>query len=347
MKKLPDDYRLRQWRIASTRHKQNARQQKTHRRKPPKPKSSPRKPRHERRQFRSLSGYQIIPAPKQIVMHPRDIHKTARFIQKLRGKTNRNLFIDFFKTDFLSALGAVYLYSEIDRIQSQSGVTIKLRSKAGSQVRNALRNTGILALCGDTEMPDRGMLPIIRGERDEGLPDITKYLMKTALLNRQLEINNQDYAEWLVNKAIGEAMLNVGYHAYPDRTDRRFWWAIAAIISNQLHIALCDRGVGIPETLRTKSWFSPILETLSVGSDDGKIIRSAMQYTRSSRHHPGGGLGSRDIQNLVLEMGKGQLTIVRGRGYYRLQGEGGRDPSKNIGHNVGGTFILWRIPLQH
>lgn len=139
-------------------------------------------------------------------------------------------------------------------------------------------------------------------------------------------------------------MLNVGYHAYP-RTEKEqcFWWIMAEIIDEKFYIVLCDRGVGIPSTLKTHG-LPGLMKEFLLGQDDAKMIKTAMKYTRSSRNRSGGGLGSRDIQALVLEK-QGKLTIISGRGFYSLEGESKAEKATEMKQDVRGTLIQWEIPF--
>ena len=335
MKKLPDDYRLRQRRITNNWIRENKKQRK----------------KRGRARRRYISGFEIISAPHSFAMIPENIDEVIRFIGNLskKGEAGEKVTIDFSNTQFMSALGAVYIHSAINNIQGVSkGATVRIRTETVSspQVWLALKNTGLFQLCGSSIEPDPDFLPIIQGQDDDHLPIITKYLMNTALFREQLGTTNQHYVERLVSKAIGEAMLNVKYHAYPGNKGTDFWWITAAIIREELHIALCDRGVGIPQTLLKKGWFKPLKKKLIPGVDDAEMIKEAMEYTRSSRKVKGVGLGSRDIQELVLDKGSGHLTIISGMGHYHLQGNKDEIPTK-IGYDVNGTLIQWRIPLQH
>lgn len=332
MKKIPTNYRLRQKRIEIDRIKRRNRHARHRTIRPS------RTPDHE------------IVAPQSIALLPRQVDSVVLFVRKLSSKAlgNSKVVINFSNTKRISALGAVYLYSEIDRVQMKLSVKIRIRGVSVKQVRYALRMTGIFKLCGHPDPPADTTIPIFRGKGDHRLDDITQYLMDTALLANQLGIDNWDHAERLANKAIGEAMLNVKYHAYRPDENHDFWWVTATILDDELHVALCDRGVGIPKTLPEKAWFKKFAKTLKLGIDDAKMIKEAMEYTRSSRQtRQGVGLGSRDIQALISEQGRGQLTIISGAGHYRLQAQDGKahETARKIRYDVAGTLIQWRIPL--
>lgn len=338
MKKLPKDYLLRQERIEYDRLK----------RKEKKEEKKKRRPRHRDHRPVGISGYEIIGAPEYLALTPEQSDEIILFARELERKSvaGKKMVIDFSKTKLVHALGAVYLYSEIDRAIMKASV-IRIQGISKKQVRDALRITGILTLCGYPAPPAGFHIPVIRGKDDDHLHEIVEYLMNTALIQEELNTTDPDYAERLVNKAVSEAMLNVKQHAYPESGPSDFWWATAAILDSNLHIALCDRGVGIPKTLAEKGKFKAILAALKPGSGDDEMIKAAMEYTRSSRRIRGGGLGSLDIQQLVLDAHEGHLTIISGKGYYQLQGKNNDQMAKKIGYDVTGTLIQWQIPLHH
>ena len=331
MKKLPKDYRLRQKRIEHALLKRKRKQ----------------RTRYQASQFIRISGHERIRAPECLTLTPGYADEVIRFVHELGRKATaiKKMVIDFSKTKLVHALGAVYLYSEIDRAQMNKSV-IRIQGISELQVRDALGITGILEKCGHSAPPDSSHIPVLKGKDDDHLHMIVNYLMGIALFQKQLVNTNPDDAERLVSKAIGEAMLNVKQHAYPQDEPNDFWWTTATIFENNLHIALCDRGMGIPKTLVNKSWFKKALSALKPDSGDAEMIEAAMEYTRSSREGHGGGLGSRDIQQLVLDAHEGHLTIISGKGYYRLRGKNNDQIAQKIGYDVAGTLIHWQIPLH-
>lgn len=341
MKKLPSDYFVRQRRITADRFERD------HRKK----KRSKRKTRNRPQRF---FNYEIVTAPRELILFPEQADEVIQFIGHLNNLTNKGkkILIDFSQTSFISVLSSVYLYSEIDNILREHGKTIvKIMSTSmDSLVRSTLRDSGLFELCGNFVELRGDRLRIFRGLDDEKLSEITDYFVGTSNFDGRLNPHGQDYSEWLANKAIGEAMLNVKQHAYPEHEEEnRFWWATAEIIHGTLHLALCDRGVGIPRTLSNKSWFKSILEAIKHGSDS-EMIKEAMIYTRSSRPGvTGGGLGSRDIQDLILKSKDGHLTIISGKGYYRLESriDGSTEEAIEIGRDINGTLIQWEIPLKN
>ena len=288
-------------------------------------------------------------APEHLSFFSETADETIRFNNRIRSAVDRKsrVLLDFSRTVELTAAGLVYLYSEIEDIRAkfgQSAVRINVKNVPRA-TKWALRESGILDLTNGGPQPRGEMLPIATGEDDQGLVNIVDYLIGQAISGRHLGAINIDQAEQLTGSAIEEAMLNVKYHAYPNQGEKR-WWLTSAILDAQLFIALCDRGVGIPETLPTKGWFEQIRRLLPM-DDDAHMIKAAMEYARSSQSEKSRrGLGTRDIQRLVLEQHSGRLTIVSGKGHYRLSGKSGKETATALREDVGGTVIQWTIPMQ-
>lgn len=294
-------------------------------------------------------GQIIYEAPDSLSLFPETANETIKFIRQIgsNAKKRHRAVIDFSKTKQITAAGAVYLYSEIDGIHNRIGRgAIRMNFSGIAQpIKRILRESGLIKLIHGDQEPTGNMLPIISGKDDDHIQKIVNYLINKAVLDQQLGGISVEHAEQLFGGAIGEAMLNVKYHAYPNQ-DKNLWWLTCAIFDTQLWIAFCDRGVGIPNTLPRHSWFEKIRKVAPL-NDDAKMIQAAMEYARTSKEESQGrGLGSKDIQQLVLDHKRGHLTIVSGLGHYRLSGENEREETKALNADVGGTVIQWAIPMQ-
>ena len=294
-------------------------------------------------------GWIIHKSPDRLSLFPETASETIQFIRSISNNRDEQhkVIIDFSSTKQVTAASAVYLYSEIDRIHKKYGegaIRFDLSGVTPS-LKDALRESGLIKLVHGDQEPRGRMLPIISGKDDDHIEKIVDYLIKEAVDRRQLIKINLGHAEQLFIRAIGEAMLNVKHHAYPGQ-DENSWWLTCSVFDEQLWIAFCDRGVGIPKTLPRQSWFKKIMKVGFLNEDD-KMIQAAMEYTRTSKEErQGRGRGSKDIQQLVLDSRRGHLTIVSGSGHYRLSGENATEDTKKLNADVGGTVIQWAIPIQ-
>lgn len=340
MKKIPKDYRLRQARIIAKRFRR------THK------KFTKRHRQISRQRIRAKAlKRELLSAPETLAFFPDTTEATIRFINKIRKaiQNQNNVLIDFSATKQLTAAGAVYLHSEIDLLQTQNSASIHIDlQSATGWLRPYLRDCGLLGLTQGGPQPTGQGLPIISGNSDVSIQEITlrviEFLIAEARFFQQIADGNIAQAQQLAYSAITEALLNVRQHAYPDSSEYH-WWLTAAIVNEKLFIALCDRGIGIPKTLAEKGWLGRIKALVT--DDDGELIKKAMEYTRTSvADSSGRGLGTQDIQKLILEQKKGRLTIVSGKGHYQLSGENKGTNAATIKDDVNGTVIQWSISLQ-
>ena len=347
MKKLPKDHLSRQKRIIADRVKRR-------RRRRPSYKKSKKAQKHyitspKRDWPPKLPGRERLFAPKHLSLYAETANETIQFVSSIKKAVNdgSKLLLDLSKLEYISAAGAVYLYSEIDCIQNEyKPTTVRIdRRTLKNQPRYVIWEFGILNLANGSAMPTGEVLPVISGKDNEYIKEIIDYLFTKAHLERQLTNVTVAEAEHLASSAIMEAMLNVKYHAYPHQTEKH-WWFTATILEDELYIAICDRGVGIPETLPREGWGERLR---GVVGDDSKMIQAAMRYTRTSRKKGGAGYGTRDIQRLILKQRQGHLTIISGKGHYRLScdehGEE-KETTNQISNDVNGTVIQWTISLQ-
>ena len=342
MRKLPEDYRLRQLRAFRKRLRQE------------------RKTRSPRRRKRFIHGgidrrrTTVRPAPETVSLGSEFVHDTITFLENVsatlhKGSASVRVVLDFSPTTMITASGAVYLYSEIQRATTAYGwKSISIRhSDCTPFVYSQLQNSGLLRIANGTPAP-RGRMPILAGQRNDQLEEVVKYVMAEAFASQGLA-DDVDFgrAEMIVGRAISEAMLNVQHHAYPNGPATRRWWLAATIINGTFYVAFCDRGVGMPTTLRTPKWH----HRLGIHArHDAELIRDAMVYARSSKREHGRGYGTKDIQELVRELSRearrgGSLRIVSGQGTYRFRAENEVEELGKLDVNVHGTLIQWAMPL--
>lgn len=102
-----------------------------------------------------------------MTLFPKDADNVIKFVRELRRtiSSGNKQVLNFSKTTRISTLGAVYLYSEIDRtISTGSSVRIKSLGTSNRQIRTTLKSTGILQLCGHQIAPkNEAGLTIIKG----------------------------------------------------------------------------------------------------------------------------------------------------------------------------------------
>jgi two-component sensor histidine kinase len=165
-----------------------------------------------------------------------------------------------------------------------------------------------------------------------------------------------------LNSALGEAMSNVAFHAYPDdKTESvdptlHIWWVSASAdrTARVLRVVIHDQGASIPATLPERSWFKALnsiasLETISrevpyLYPRDAHYIEYAMGVGNSQTKQAGRGEGLPQMRELLDICGGGSLTILS-RGGVCCYTPNGPLRSQALPTPVDGTFIEWEMHL--
>ncbi|WP_317847477.1 ATP-binding protein [Pseudomonas sp. HTZ2] len=348
MKLKPDDYLLRQRRIAGYRAASRLRG----------------KARASRRADDQRVRPEPVVAPKEIGLFNRNVQaELAIFLKSLRKAclAHKAVRIIFAKTEKVNCCGALLMLAEIDRLSRslQGKCTLTCGYPKDKTVEKAFQQIGLLSLLG-------------RQHRLE----ITKEDTTVANWRYASDVSvNQASADSLMKviraqvpagymklvSGVGEAMDNAVHHAYirprGDQlsgiaaADERRWWVFAEVLEGWLHVAFCDLGLGIPVTLPEK-WAEQIqdilrLTTLSEGKRDRNMIRRALELgrTRTKQTHRGKGL-QRNILRAAEDLG-GRLDVYSNMGAvgFDFRSKPPKHKESAYAESIQGTVIQWSVPL--
>lgn len=159
-----------------------------------------------------------------------------------------------------------------------------------------------------------------------------------------------------LSRAIDEAMLNAGQHAYPlgslnDHPEKGRWWLAGHVNkrSGELMVMFCDLGVGIPRTLPKRYPIELILAALSyvpgIRPNDAEMIQAGMTIGRTRTKEENRGKGLNDLRRFIDESGIGELHIFSRKGHFHYK-PGHEEKLRNSDTSVGGTLIQWSVPLK-
>ena len=207
MKKLPEDYKLRQNRIAKKRL--SCRKKKI--------KSMRGTSSNHVMDLAHISSREAIKAPRIIAFYPKHAEETIQFVKSIsKACSEKKVVLDFSSTEIITAAGVVYLFSELQLLREKSekkAVIINEDDRIGQNVRGALRESGLLKLVNGQPQPTGRVLPVTYGKDDENVEEILEFLIEKAVIHQRLGTANPVEAEKLAGQAIREAMLNVKHHA--------------------------------------------------------------------------------------------------------------------------------------
>lgn len=307
---------------------------------------------------RYIQGGIAIIAPKTISLYDQaSFEKTVEFADKIVGTWEthrRTVSIDFSGTEMVGASAALYLHARLSVISRMANNRdIFKRIRTNSKIAHNLDSTEFL------EFSDRpanvknispGVLPITSNSGQQA-KDIVK-ILDDAFYEGRLDKLHATRA--LIHVAVSEAMLNVIQHAYPDENTPEIkklgkrWWMIGQKFKNQLFLALCDTGEGIPKTIaKNEMWEQlKLIATKYVGKGaDCSLIKAAMELGESGSDRSGRGEGLHQQLEYVAKNPHGVLWIFSNHGLYSYDSSNGRDTMRDHKKSVCGTIIQWNVSL--
>jgi hypothetical protein len=324
----------------------------------------------------SVFGIPIITAPPLLCIYidDGDLNKyevTLNFVKRLHSlKDGTKHYISFRNTHRIGAAALLLIYSALEDCIKERGCSISYIPPDSPDVRRQLKSLYIpklLANSGiDYSLSDSEHLPIISGSSNKYIDEVVDHI-KERIYDDELD----DEKESIFGSAVTETVDNVDLHAYPSLDTRiKKWWLVCSVINNQLFLAIYDKGVGIPTTIRGKRDILnrlknslPILsrfkERLSSemsdeeatellrkpgGLSDAESIFLSMMSNVSSTHEDKHGQGSKSIKALVDENERGKLWIFSSEGLYVKESQGGGNVIE-LPSSMNGTLVQWNINL--
>lgn len=365
MKKAPDVNKNNAVALANRRHELSIRRKKSHYGK--NKKSTSRE---------TILGIPIIAAPRSLCIYidDGDLNKYEDALNFVRQIHNLNdgtkYYISFRDTRRIGAAAMLLMYSALEDCIKERGCRFSYIPPDNQNVRRRLKSQYIPKLLANSEinysLSDCEELPIISGFSNKYTDEVVDHI-KDRIYDHKLD----DEKESIFGSAVTETVDNVDLHAYP-RIDTHIkkWWLVCSVIDNQLFLAIYDKGVGIPTTIRGKRDILnrvkssiPILSKFQErirsevtdqeatellrkpgGVSDAEAILLSMTSNISSTHEDKHGQGSKSIKALIDENEQGKLWIFSNKGLYVKESQGGGNVIE-LPSSMNGTLIQWNINL--
>lgn len=282
----------------------------------------------------------------------RDIHRAA-----LRDRKHVSLVFD--NTQTIRPAALLLLLAEIHRCRMIHGRDAVVGNYPhNKRIERMLEDTGFFGLLNvaarNVTRSRKPPVEYIKFRSDNKLDSAEPKRLREELLGQQITMHPK--ARTRLYRAITEAMINVGQHAYPQYAARTHptrgrWWVAGQVNKRkgELLITFCDLGVGIPETLPKIYTWERIRSALSllpgVNPNDGEMVQAGMTIGRSQTREIHRGRGLNDLRSLIDQAGAGELHIFSRKGKY-LYSPGHPEVVENYNVSMGGTLINWSVPLR-
>ncbi len=318
-----------------------------------------KKIRKEKNKASSGSEEIELTLPSKFDLHGNQ-NETIKLIQRLHQTNNyknkynlTSLKFDDIKEINLSS--ALILASEIDvwnkkiqgRIQSN-------HEQWDAKIRLLLQEMGLFKLL---KLPS---IPVVENPLEKNTVFLQFLVSKTSdgqLAKKMREKIEEVLGRDLENKvhlygSISEAFTNVIQHAYGKRERSPYWWIATAYHKDkeQITVALYDRGVGIPKTMKTFPRWRLLKEEYF--KNDAALIAIAMRSSfdnknnRTNTGQENRGKGLKELLSFIKE--RGTLTIISGKGYCTFEHKNEKLQTieqKKMSYNLSGTLIEWNLNL--
>jgi hypothetical protein len=119
---------------------------------------------------------------------------------------------------------------------------------------------------------------------------------------------------------------------------------------DQLSVAICDLGIGIPSSLKQGRRWSidqvfDFVDKIGLGRKDSYFIKAAMVLGRSRTNEEHRGKGLPELKTVIESVGAGYLKIFSDRGFYYYSTKDNKEDFGDFSTSIPGTLIQWKIPV--
>jgi hypothetical protein len=304
---------------------------------------------------------------------PRDFNLTkgagvevVRFLRAVANavlKKGMTVRLNFRYTETFAVPAAILLFAELDRIVSMSPQLkpLTLVPPFRRRPREVMKQIGLFNLTQDRSdvVPERDDVVYWKATKGESQTG-DKY---GSIVEALAEKANQEHAKQIevsgLWRGVNEAIANSIDHAYTvPRADgyagqiQTKWWMFSQIREGVFTLAVCDLGCGYRATINQtipEQFIAGIAASIGRGNRDAIAIATAMEYGRSGTQLTHRGRGSRDVLSLLVSHGDGSLVILSNTGWMKYECNGGvlAPPTQgDLGINIGGTIVWWKLPLE-
>lgn len=281
-----------------------------------------------------------------------------------------NDFLDFSETDEITAAAVTMLYSALEVALNESVEPVSFIRPGFERVNTGLRRANIYKLLSRSEifysLTKAESIPVVSSVCDDYTYEVCEHIKYRYF---QEGLTEEEIAEkdFNLGNAINETVENVLVHAYPDESeDDKKWWLSCEVIKDTIFLAIYDAGVGIPNTVHERKWFSgallesrpEIYKELDAIKDKMSLLSKLRNYIHdvdliyismlddySGTLDQKRGQGSKSIKRLVSDTDNGKLWVFSGKGLYKFINDIDKPELIRLPSSITGTLIQWNIKL--
>ncbi len=256
-------------------------------------------------------------------------HETLQFIHKLKNcrATDKQVHPLFYGLRRISPCAKLILAADA-QLAAAADNNIRTRSNSPHKFFNA----NIEVVRGNS----------LDGEKIEGLK---RFFFDEAQMHIGPEAQN------IIYRFATEALVNVIHHAHPEnlgienkKPSKTGWWLAGAYDKQKscIYIIILDRGIGIPNSLRSKLPHDAISRYQRQGSPDGSLIKSAFEGKSYTDSHPHRAVGMPMMRETINKTPQSGVRIISNHGEFHYRNDSGHPTSileNDTQFSIDGTLI--------
>ena len=215
----------------------------------------------------------------------KEILETIKLITE-HLSSNRRIRLCFRKTKNLQPCGTLYFVSSIESPLIEYPGKIDCSYPDDDIVEQLFQHIGFLEKLGKSKRKEITAENVVNWHFATGT-DATTNAFQALLLQHQDAMGGELIRSELYD-CMSEAVTNTKKHAYPETNKKpeNRWWMFSQAENNQLTVAICDLGIGIPDSLLEKKEMSDYIRDLRglfrIEQMHKRLIEVAVSSNRSS-----------------------------------------------------------------
>lgn len=295
-----------------------------------------------------------LSAPKVFDLRGEDTRKAMlSFLSEieLAAAAGRRIRLCFGKTESLRPCGTLYFVANLELLIDKYPGQIECGYPRDDVVEQLFQHIGLLTRLGKEPRKQVTADNVVNWHFASGT-DATTSAFQALLLQHQDAMGGEITRSELYD-CMSEAVTNTRKHAYPlQKTKKRSrWWMFSQASDEVLTVAICDLGIGIPNSLlnkpEMKDYVRKLRHTFSPGRLHTKLIEVAVSSNRSSTGLAYRGKGLPQMLDFIKSGTTGGFRVQSSFGLYAYSAAEERSVSQTKKQPIQGTLVQWTLSLKN
>lgn len=256
--------------------------------------------------------------------------------------------LDFRNTTQLHPCGTLYFVANLEALLEAYPTKISGKRPKDDVVEQLFQHIGLLQRLGQVARLEITAANVVNWHYAAGI-DASTNAFKSLLETHEVAMGGLVKRSELYD-CMSEAVTNTRKHAYPKKGEENRWWMFSQADGDTLSVAICDLGIGIPQSLISKPELRDYLrKLLMIGNPikrDKTLIKLAASTSRTSTGLAYRGKGLPQMLDFIKNGTVGGFRVLSGHGCYNYDAAECREKSFAYKLPTRGTLVQWTLPLN-